>query len=389
MARRNGLTRKLSALACPAVALVWAMFTVSTLVAQDDAADGDSAQDGVAAVQQAYQLSKTADSVEEYDEIIRLCNRGLNALNNEGNAAYTRKLLSWTHNRRGEMQADQGAAEEALADFDRAVQLDPERWQAWHNRGVSYAMQGRFEDAMSDLDQTIELRPEYANAWFNRGELHYEAGAFERAIEDYNQAIQLRPEDSAAYNSRGHAYYRLGDYRNAVENYTQAIRRDGTNAAAYTNRGDAYADVGQYAQAARDYRAAIRIDAQLGRAYQSAAWLMATCVDQQYRNAQLAVEAAQRAIELDGEDDYRYLDTLAAAFANAGQFDKAIELQERVLEAVPAEEADRYARRLTLYEEGQPYRDSLAADGGDQDEGTAAGAAPDRPRPLPQNARRP
>ena len=367
--------------------LLWLLVAATHLSAQEEPAELPSNDDstGVAAVQQAYRLSKTAQSIAEYDEIIRLCNRALNSLSNEENTAYARQLLSWSHNRRGELQAAAGAEDSALEDFDAAVQLDPKRWQAWHNRGVSHAMQGRFDEAMSDLDRTVELQPSYANAWFNRGELFYEAGDYDRAIDDYNRAIELRPEDSAAHNSRGHAYYRLGDYRTAVQNYTQAIRLDAGNAAAYTNRGDAYADLGQYAQAARDYRAAIRIDARLGRAYQSAAWLMATCVDAQYRNPQLAVEAAERAIELDGEDDYRYLDTLAAAFASLGQFDKAIDIQQRVVGAAPKNVVDRYRQRLELYEREEPYRDSLA----DDESGSAGGAAAGSPRSAQQNARRP
>lgn len=344
-----------------ALAVLLALFAPGGAAAQESGEPNllPTAQEGTKAVQEAYQLSRNAKTEEEYSEIIRLCDRGLKAIDNEENAAYTRQLMSWAYNRRGELRAADGRDDDALSDFDQAVQLDPKRWQAWHNRGVSRAMLGRFEEALADLDKTIELNPNYPNAWFNRGELRYEEGRFAEAIEDYNRAIRLNSNDSPAYNSRGHAYYRQGNYRAAIEDYSQAIRLDAANAAAYTNRGDAYADLGQFAQAARDYRAAIRIDPNLGRAYQSAAWLMATCPDEQYRNARLAIDAATKAIELDGDEDYRYLDTLAAALANAGEFQQAVELQEQVVAEAPEDVLPRYEERLSLYRDNRPYRDVL------------------------------
>jgi tetratricopeptide (TPR) repeat protein len=248
-------------------------------------------------------------------------------------------------------------------------------------------MQGDYERALADFDRTIEIKPDYANARFNRGEIHYEQGEFRRAIDDYNQAIRLSPRDSAAFNSRGHAYYKLKDYRQALRDYTDAIRVDPTNAAAYTNRGDAYADKADFARASSDYRAAIRIDPALGRAYQSAAWLLATCPVDRFRDSKLALEAAQKAIELDGEDDYRYLDTLAAAYANAGDFREARELQSKVVSLAPAAEAERYEERLALYRQDRPYRDTLqspaptAAQNGGPRAPTSRNTSPQRRQP--------
>ena len=325
----------------------------------EEDAESASDQSETAAYERAYKLTSTAKTFEDYSKIIQLCKGALVNESNEKLALYYRQLMSWACNRRGEVLADQNRNEEALADFEDAINLNPQRWQALHNRAVCYAMQGDYERALADFDRTIEIKPDYANARFNRGEIYYEQGEYRRAIDDYNQAIRLSPRDSAAFNSRGHAYYKLKDYRQALRDYTDAIRMDPTNAAAYTNRGDAYADKADFAKASSDYRAAIRIDPALGRAYQSAAWLLATCPVDRFRDSKLALEAAQKAIELDGEDDYRYLDTLAAAYANAGDFRQARELQTKVVSLAPPAEAERYQRRLALYEADRPYRDTL------------------------------
>lgn len=325
----------------------------------DEEPAADTGSSGTAAYEKAYKLTASAKTYDDYTKIIQLCKGALVNESDEKLALYYRQLMSWALNRRGEVLADQNQNDEAMADFEDAINLNPQRWQALHNRAVGYAMQGDYERALADLDRTIEIKPDYANARFNRGEIYYEQGEFRRAIDDYNQAIRLSPRDSAAFNSRGHAYYKLKDYRQALRDYTDAIRLDPTNAAAYTNRGDAYADKADFAKASSDYRAAIRIDPTLGRAYQSAAWLLATCPVDRFRDSKLAMEAAQKAIELDGEDDYRYLDTLAAAYANAGDFQQARELQTKVVSLAPASEAERYERRLALYREDRPYRDTL------------------------------
>lgn len=362
---------------------------------QEDAADaslpaaGSPAKLGNKAktpYEQAYELTANAKTYEDYSNIIQTCKEGLVEESDERLTLYYRQLMSWAYNRRGETLADQNQNDDALADFEEAIKLNPERWQALHNRAYCFAVKGDFERALADYDRTIELKPDYANARFNRGEIRYEQGNYREAIDDYNQAIRLAPRDSAALNSRGHAYYKLGDYMQAIRDFTSAIRIEPTNAAAYTNRGDAYADKADFARASSDYRAAIRIDPQFGRAYQSAAWLAATCPMDRYRDSRLALELAQKAVELDGQDDYRYLDTLAAAYANAGDFAQAREIQSKVISLAPPDQAERYEKRLALYQQDRPYRDVLVsppptAQTGQQRAPTSRNPSPQRRQP--------
>ncbi len=336
--------------------------TTTTLFASYAVAQ-ESAEDAVATVQRAHTMTKNAKTIEDYSSIISMCEQALATGLDQQWTDYTNRLLAWTYDNRGEQYVEEGQEQEAFDDFSQAIEYDATRWKALHNRAVSNAMFGRFEDALADFTSTIELNGNFGDAFFNRAEVLYEMGQYEASIEDYNQAARLMPRDSAVYNSRGHAYYRLGDYQAAVRDYTQAIRYDPQNAAAYTNRGDAYADKGRFPQAASDYRSAIRIDPNLGRAYQSAAWLMATCPDEQYRNPQLALQAANRAIELDGrEGNYRYLDTLAAAFACNERFDEAIATLEEAIESAPDDLQEAYSERLELYRADEPYLDGWRID---------------------------
>jgi tetratricopeptide (TPR) repeat protein len=315
---------------------------------------------GAPDVQKAFALTKTAETEEVFTQIIGLCKSGLDKGLDTKMVAYARQLSAWAHNRRGEVRADAGNTQEAFKDFDAAVSLDARQWRAVHNRGVSYAMLGNQSAAIADFTRAIELNPKFANAWFNRGELLYEKRDFASALRDYNQVVKLSPQDAAAFNSRGHALYRLQRYADALADYNKALEIDPSSAAALVNRGDLQSDQGNFADAAKDYRAAIKANPALGRAYQSAAWLMATCPDEKFRNSELAIEAAQKAIEIDGDSDYRYLETLAAAQANAGEFDNAITTQQRAIENAPTAVAQVYKGRVEKFRARQPHREPSA-----------------------------
>ncbi len=317
-----------------------------------------------------FTLSQQAKSVEQLTEAITECEATADSATGKTARDYCRKLAAWAYNRRGEAyagqatkQSDAGNAEQAaqldrlaLADFEAAIERDAKRWKALQNRGVSLAMQGDYESALADFSKVVQLQPEYQNAWFNRGEIRYELGDFKNAVADYTQALDLKSDDAASYASRGHAYFQLADYTKALADYSDAVRLQPQDAGLYATRADAYRSLGNWPRAAQDYQKAIRLDDALGVAYQGAAWLMATCPDPRFRDSRQALLAAERAIELDGQSDYQYLDTLAAALASNGQYEEALAAVKKALEACPEEQRPPLRDRQALYETGQPYR---------------------------------
>ncbi|MHB0957463.1 MAG: tetratricopeptide repeat protein [Pirellulaceae bacterium] len=334
-----------------------------------------TAPDANALSRQLQQEAKAATTCEELNQVLTKISELQNRRPSPQVSQYLAELQAWVLHRRGEayvkQAAEAGAANQAslsrqldgkaMEDFDAAIHLDPTRWKSYHHRGVCYALAAQFDKALSDFSMTIELRPDYASAWFNRGEIHYEMGQFAKAIADYDQAIRLQDDDAGFFTGRGHAHAQLRQFDRALDDYHQAVRLDPDSPDRITNRGDAYRSLGQWERAADDYRHAIRLDSQFGRAFQSAAWLMATCPDAEFRHRDLAVRAAQKAIELDGNQDYIYLDTLAAAWANSDQFDKAQEAIGRALHVAPPESSAPLKHRSNLYRNGKPFRQSIDA----------------------------
>lgn len=330
-----------------------------------------SVEDGKQLLRDAHTKSQQAKTLEQYTEVIRLCEQASATGLSENLVDYERKLRSWAHNQRGEYYAEQAAAlakagqneaaakvdAQGLAEFETAIALNGDYWKAIHNRGVSRAVSRQLDLALSDFSRVVELKPDYVNAWFNRGEIHYELGKFDAAVTDYSQAIELAPGDHDLHIRRGHAYFQLRDFQQALADYDQAVTSSPQDAEALVNRADANRSLGRWQAAADDYLQAIRLDSKSGRAYQGAAWLMATCPDSKMRNSELALRAAQQALELLGRQDFRGLDTMAAALANSGDFAKARETQAEAIRVAPPEKADSLQKRLELYEQDRPFRE--------------------------------
>lgn len=333
-------------------------------------------------IKQAFEKTKTAATLEEFDEVIALCEGLKTAPLTSAQADYVKKLASWSLNRRGETRSDmaakageEGRVEEAgeldrlaLADFEMAIELDATRAKPFHNRGVSRALAGEYEAALSDFNKALSIHPGYANTWFNLGEVQYELGRLNEAQRSYTEAIRLAPDDADAHTSRANTYFALGaaerdlsrarqHFFDAITDFNQVVRLRGGNALAHANRGDAYRALRKWEWASNDYQRAIKLDESLARAHAGLAWLMATCPEAEYRNVDEALVHAQRAIDLASpEEQYLFADALAAAQANAGRYDEAQATLAKAIEAAPEKEKAGLNERLERYKNGQPYR---------------------------------
>ena len=321
-------------------------------------------------VRKAYAKTSTAKTLVEFTEVIELCEQAQQGELSADLQEYVKKLRAWAHNRRGEAytkeaeglsqngQTERGAKldQMALTEFETAVQLQPDYWKALHNRGVSHAL-ARIRRRHPRLHRVTELQPAYGNAWFNRAEIHYEHGRYAEALADYQAVLKLKPDDHDALIRRGHAYFQLRQFQEALADYNRAVELAPANAESLTNRGDAQRSLGQFAKAEADYRNAIKLDPKSAGSTRGAAWLMATCRDARYRNPALAVQYAETAYELAGTPDFQYLDTLAAAHANAGDFEKAQQRLAQALKIAPASQSGSLETRMALYRQKKPYRE--------------------------------
>jgi tetratricopeptide (TPR) repeat protein len=158
------------------------------------------------------------------------------------------------HYDRGVNLAKAGQYEQAIAEFDKAIELDPNYTAAYANRGNVYSQIGQHDKAIADCNKAIELDPDDAEVYGNRAAVYSHMGEHDKAIADYNKAIELDPNYAQAYYNRGIAYSSLGEYDKAIADYTKAIELNPNYAKAYYNRGLAYKAQGREAEAMADFQ---------------------------------------------------------------------------------------------------------------------------------------
>jgi len=114
----------------------------------------------------------------------------------------------------------------AIADFTKAIELEPDFASAYQNRGVAKAASEDFLGAIADYTKVIELRPDDAEAYYSRGTAKCRLKAFEGGIDDFTKAIELKPDHAGAYYNRGNAYLDLDKKSEARADFDRARELD-------------------------------------------------------------------------------------------------------------------------------------------------------------------
>ena len=135
-----------------------------------------------------------------------------------------------------------------------APYLTPNAEKYFHS-GVKARQQGQYSEAIQDFTKVIELNPDDAEAYYFRGFTYYSKGGYDHAIEDFTKVIELNPDDAEAYYFRGFTYYSKGGYDHAIEDFTKAIELNPDYAEAYLVRRAAYDSQGEYDHAIKDFHA--------------------------------------------------------------------------------------------------------------------------------------
>jgi tetratricopeptide (TPR) repeat protein len=206
-------------------------------------------------------------------------------------------------------------------------------------------------ESVNDAKKAAQAYRDRAVVWHQKGELDLE-------IADYSERLRLDP-DSLTYNNRGIAWTKKGEYDKAIADFNQAIRLDPGHVRAWDNRGIAWQGKKVYERAIQNYNQAIQLGPSFASAYNNAAWLLATCPEQRFRDGRRAVELASKACDLTVWSNPHNCGTLAAAYAELGDFDAAIKFQTQAIELNPHQPdfVDGANRRLALYRQHKPYRD--------------------------------
>lgn len=127
------------------------------------------------------------------------------------------------HAGRGLVYHLRGDYDRALADFTRALQLDPQNVVIYTRRSEIYRYRKDYDRALADLDEAIRIDPEFADAYAERGGIRREQGDLAQALADLNEALRLKPGRADFYETRGVTYGMLGDMSEATRDFRKTL----------------------------------------------------------------------------------------------------------------------------------------------------------------------
>ena len=260
---------------------------------------------------------------------------------------------------RGKIFYVRGQLSKARRDFDKALRLNPSYAGIYVNRGNLLSKKGDEASAIRDYTTAIRLEPSYADPYVCRGASYFALGRNKEALDDYHLAILVDPRQSDTYVNRAFLYAKMGEWERAVSDYSEFIKRHPDHADIYLWRAEAYIATGEYQSADTDIQKAQDLAGDNGEWQNSISWMRATSPQPSIRDGKVAIATAMKACEITSWNEAAYIDTLAAAYAEAGQFEPAIAYEKMTLTMVPERSPDRLGEeeRLALYRRHQPYRD--------------------------------
>jgi tetratricopeptide (TPR) repeat protein len=192
-------------------------------------------------------MGMSDQAIADYDEAIALKRDYYDAYNNRG-LTYEKK----------------GLFDKAITDLETAMAMKPSSPEAFNNLGKIYRKTGQFDSAIKNYNRAIALKPSYDEAYFNRAIVYEKTGQFDRAVENYNRAIALNPSYYEAYNNLGVLYGNTGSVDKAIEHFSQAILLNQSQSGPYLNRGILYAKTGRKGRALSDFQRACELDNRAG-----------------------------------------------------------------------------------------------------------------------------
>ncbi len=297
-----------------------------------------------------------------------------------------------------------GRLEEAVNYYQQSLNLDPRSVAANNDLGVVLGMLGRAEDAAKYFAKALDADAECGDAYANIGQCLHIQNRLEEAARFYRRALEFQPDHEIAQQNLAICFMQTGRDGEAREllqrshasqagiaamccelatslwsggHYDAAIRlllkcleidpdyapaRQGIQrfATEIHYKAEALLAKGKAAEALGLWRSAVSLGPQSATIYNDPAWVLATWPDAAIRSGKDAVQLAQRAVQISGRHAAA-LDTLAAAYAEAGQFQDALSTAQEALQQATSQKdqhlAESLGKRIELYSQGKPWRD--------------------------------
>jgi len=294
---------------------------------------------------------------------------------------------------RAAVHAMKGDYPAALADCDEAEGISPNNPAVMLLRANVYQEMKDNAKALAELDRLLEIKPGYAPAVRARAGLLAGAERFDEAIAAVEELLKAQPEDQEVRLQLAALQSAAKRYRKAIGIFSEILEKDPDNWIALRGRADARLGIGQHAEAVADYERAIKLRPKDSGILNNFAWVLATSPVDKVRNGKRAVEMALDACRLTDYQQAHVLSTLAAAYAESGDFASAVKWSQKAVELGKPEQKADLAKELEAYKARKPFRELKDEDQPEQQKPGStekpAPAPPEKPKAKPKESETP
>jgi tetratricopeptide (TPR) repeat protein len=266
------------------------------------------------------------------------------------------------HTNLGIVLLQKGQLNDGIAHYRAALQMQPDSWDAEYNLGTALVAKGEVDEAILHCDRAVAMQPNDPDGQVSFGDALLQKKRVEEAIVHYTKAMALRPDYFLAHYGLARAFLEKGELDNAVQYCRAALFIRPDDADCHTVLAVALDQKGETAEAIHHYEKAVQISPNSISALTNLAWLLATSSNDALRDGNKAVKLAGEANQLLGSTNPIVLRTLAAGYAEAGQFGKAIESAQAAIQLARLfgdnSLATDVGEQLGFYRLGVPYRET-------------------------------
>lgn len=309
-------------------------------------------------------LTEALTNLEKYDLALEQANKTIE-LQPQTSMNYT--LRARIHERKNDLKA-------AIADLDTGLKIDPQDLIALYMRARLNLIQDDYPAARTDLEKFLQLQPGSPQGILLRSMVSAQEKRFHDAIADLQLLLRADPKNVELRMQLG-SYLALDQRpRKAIELYTTLIEEEKDNARALRQRADALLSVGKHKEAIADYDSALKVqeaalkaepkDEQLQLEMEgilnNLAWVLATSPMDDVRDAKRSIELGTRACELSKFEKPHILSTLAAGYAESGDFETAMKWSGKAVEQGREklkDQVDQLEKELESYKNKKPWRE--------------------------------
>ena len=266
------------------------------------------------------------------------------------------------HNDLGSALIEQGKLDAALLHIQRALEIEPNYAEAYNTLGDIFLKKRDAPKAMGYFHKALDIQPDLADAQYNLGNAFLQQGQMDAAIESWQKTLEIQPNHAMAHNNLGTALWQKGRKDEAMIHFQKAVEIKPDFADANNNLADVLIQNGRAAEAIQYWQNTLAIKPDFVAAQNDLAWVLATCPIASLRNGSEAIRLAQQANQQSGGANPTILRTLAAAYAEGGQFSEAVVTVQEAMQLAgnqpPTPLLNNLRAQIIFYQMDKPIRDT-------------------------------